>query len=50
MTPLLGTQRAGRRATTPGSTTVRPGNPGWHPLPDDVIEWMGMNPYPPETA
>jgi hypothetical protein len=19
---------------------------GWQPLPDDILEWMGANPYP----
>jgi hypothetical protein len=41
MTRLLGTLLRSRQ-----QDSAEPVSPGWRPLPDDIAEWMGMNPYP----
>jgi hypothetical protein len=41
MTRLLGTLLRSRH-----ESSAEPVSPGWHPLPDDIAEWMGMAPYP----
>jgi hypothetical protein len=38
-----------RRSGGPVATEPTPMKRGWEPLPDDVLEWMGANPYPLET-
>ena len=29
--------------------TTAPSESSWQPLPDDIAEWMGMNPYSAES-
>ena len=37
-----------RRSTEAVATDPTPIKRGWEPLPDDILEWMGANPYPRE--
>ncbi|MGZ4498362.1 MAG: hypothetical protein ACXVWZ_12895 [Nocardioides sp.] len=49
LTTLLRGPRAQRTPTTL-TPAPAPQDNTWAPLPDDVAEWMGMNPYAPAAS
>ena len=37
------------RRTTPAPLALVPDTAGWQPVPEAVAEWMGMQPFAPES-